>query len=331
MFRVLKHKWITPAKVVDETYEGRNVIVTGANTGVGFEAAAKFAEKGASKVILAVRTLEKGEHAKKEIEARTHQKCHIDVWELDMTSYDSVVAFAQRAATLDHLDIAVLNAGVHKVPFAPSKYGWEEDLQVNALSTTLLSILLLPKLKASKQPGGKTPILEIINSGLHQRATLDPQIVESSKVLQGYNKEENFKPNTQYSRSKLFLMYATNTLAENVSPKDVIIVSVCPGMTASELGRDYDFPGAGVALWVANKALMRPAEQGALVYISGTTVGEIGHGRFYQYDVIQPIAPTIEGEKNKKIAQGVWNEIVESLGKDVPSFQEYLQEAIGKA
>jgi NAD(P)-dependent dehydrogenase (short-subunit alcohol dehydrogenase family) len=80
--------------------------------GLGFEAALKFAQCDADRVVLAVRSIAKGEQAQKEIERRTGRKGCISVWKLDMADYASIQAFAKRADTeLDHLDIAVLNAG----------------------------------------------------------------------------------------------------------------------------------------------------------------------------------------------------------------------------
>jgi NAD(P)-dependent dehydrogenase (short-subunit alcohol dehydrogenase family) len=158
---MLKSKWLTPPKESTESFVGRNVLITGATSGLGHAAAAKFAKLGASKVIIPARDIARGEQSKAELEALVGQKGQFEVWHLDMNSYDSVTAFAHRAATgLEHLDVAVLNAGVRKVAHTLSKHGWEEDLQVNVLSTMLLGILLLPKLKESKKHTGMIPILE---------------------------------------------------------------------------------------------------------------------------------------------------------------------------
>lgn len=246
MFRIFKNKWITPPKEVHEDYTGRNVIVTGASSGIGVEAVFKFAKLGAAKVIIAVRDLKRGELAKSALEARLGCRDQLEVWELDMMSYDSVEAFANRANELDHLDIAVLNAGTRRVKFIQSKHGWEEDIQVNTLSTTLLAILLLPKLKESKQHTGKIPILEFVNSGQHQNAVVAPEVRQKPSVLDHYNKKENHKEGSQYSFSKVFLMYATKKLADEISSGDVIITSVCPGWVNTDLGRDHFFPGVHI-------------------------------------------------------------------------------------
>lgn len=324
--RMIKQKWITPPEDTTESYAGRNVIVTGATSGIGVEAAAKFVALGASKVIIAARDLEKGEATKSDIEARTGKKDVIQVWQLRMDSFTSVVNFANQANQLDHLDIAILNAGVSRTKFQVTEHGWEEDLQVNTLSTILLGILLLPKLKQSKQHTGKIPILEFVNSGLHQKAKINPDALKDENgILQAYNTPKLFGGASQYSLSKLFLMYGTNKLAEETSSGDVIVTSVCPGMVKTALARDVKFPGVSIVFAIFAFILMKSPEQGSRLLLSGTTQGERIHGRFWQADKIQPIGPSVAGEENKKIALRVWNEIIETLSKNVPTAREALE------
>ena len=144
LFYFLRQKWVPPEDP-EVSFKAKNVIVTDANTGLGFETAAKFVALGASQVILSVRDITKGDHAKLVIEQRTGKKDQVKVWQLDMNSYDSIRNFTKRASSLDHIDVAVLNAGVYKVTYEESRYGWEETLQVNVLSTALIGLLLLQK------------------------------------------------------------------------------------------------------------------------------------------------------------------------------------------
>ena len=325
LVNVLKNKWITPGKIVTESFAGRNVIVTGANSGVGLEAAAKFSALGASKVILAVRNLQKGETAKATIESRTGKKDQLEVWQLDMNSFDSVVAFAKRAETLDHLSVALLNAGLRKTEFSQSKEGWEEDLQVHVLSSILLGILLLPKLKASKAHTGKIPVLAFVNSGLIVNAKIPPTLLQQPDLLQAYNTPTNFDPGSQYTMTKLLLMYATNVLASGISSEDIIVTSTCPGFVKTDLARDTQFPGRTVVLTIIAAIMMRSPEQGARSLVSATTEGERLHGRFWKSDIVQPVPPCIAGEENKKIALRVWKEIIEVLQRDVPAVKEVLK------
>jgi len=100
--------------LVSEDLEGRIVIVTGANAGIGFECAKHFLRMKPAKLILAVRSIEKGQAAALRLidETKETRPDIVDVWELDMASFVSVQAFAQRVETLPRLDIAVLNSGV---------------------------------------------------------------------------------------------------------------------------------------------------------------------------------------------------------------------------
>ena len=103
--------FVTP-KVPSTDCSGKTIIVTGANVGLGKEAARHYVRLGASKIILACRSRERGEAAKNDIEATTKRKGVVEVWQLDLGSYESVNQFAERAKTLKRLDSIVENAGI---------------------------------------------------------------------------------------------------------------------------------------------------------------------------------------------------------------------------
>ncbi|KAF2639254.1 hypothetical protein P280DRAFT_491132 [Massarina eburnea CBS 473.64] len=321
---MFKTRWISPPKPVTESFEDRTIIVTGATSGIGLEAVAKFATLGAARVIIAARSLEKGESTKAAIEKRVGRKDVLEVWELDMNSFESVVAFAKRAESLPRLDIAILNAGTHKAKYSKSRDGWEEDLQVNTLASTLLAILLLPKLKSSKHITGRTTVLEFVNSGLHQNAIVSPEIQKEPNVIEWYNKPENFKEGVQYSYTKMFLMHVASKLAGEVSSEEVIITSICPGLVRTDLGRDHYFPGIGMLFAIAGLLIMNSAAVGANPILSGTVQGEMAHGRFWKDDRIMPIAPSLAGDSNKKLGLRIWGEIVEPSTHGTSSFLRYL-------
>lgn len=139
-------------QVVDNVdLRGRVALVTGSNSGVGLETSRQLLDLGVSKLILAVRDEEKGRAAAADLLAdrKDTPPDTIEVWKLDLSVYDSVVSFVDRVSrTLTRLDIAVLNAG-----FCPAKRmvnpstGHDEIIQVNYLSTALLTVLLLPVAK----------------------------------------------------------------------------------------------------------------------------------------------------------------------------------------
>lgn len=155
-----------PLCITIEACSGNTYIVTGANTGLGFEAAKHLVALGAAKVILGVRNLGAGEMAKAKIQKATGKTNVAEVWALDLTSYDSVKAFAQRAmGTQDRIDALIENAAVAMSQRAVAE-GHVVPVTVNVLSTLLLGVLLLPKMSESAQRFNNLPHLTIVTSGV---------------------------------------------------------------------------------------------------------------------------------------------------------------------
>jgi retinol dehydrogenase-12 len=167
IFQILYSQLFVTPTYPTHDFSGQTVIVTGSNVGLGLEAARHFARLNCAKLILAVRTISKGEKAKESILSST--KCTsdcIEVWPLDLSSSASVKAFAKRAEDLERLDIMVENAGL-------SAAGWEfmegneATLQVNVINTFLLALLMLPMLRKTAEKFGTTPHLEVVTSEAH--------------------------------------------------------------------------------------------------------------------------------------------------------------------
>jgi len=163
----------------------------------------KFVSLNAQKVVLAVRSIEKGQSAKAKIISTLNGKTKVDVievWTLDMSSYPSIKAFASKASDeLDKIDIVVLNAGLMNPNREVSEYGWESTIQVNTISTALLALLILPKLRASKSHTSSTPVLEFVSSSMYKNRTIPPAF--QSNPLTSYSKPENFAGQDQYAVS----------------------------------------------------------------------------------------------------------------------------------
>lgn len=117
-----------------------------------------------------MRNLSKGEAAKQDIEAstkRSGESSPLEVWQLDLASYDSVKQFAAKVTRdVKRLDVLVESAGV-----APVKWSTAEDsestITVNVISTFLLALLLLPKLRETATRFDATPHLCIVSSEVH--------------------------------------------------------------------------------------------------------------------------------------------------------------------
>lgn len=170
-------------------FSNQTIIVTGSNSGLGFEAARHFIRLKANKVILAVRTLSKGETAAAEISNSTQTPpSRIQVWHLDLSSHDSVKAFGDRVRTLDRLDAVVENAGIMSYIFTLTE-GYESHIDVNVVNTVLLGLLVLPKLRESAKKYGSTGRLVFVGSDLHLIAKFREQNTSGS-LLEALNSKE---------------------------------------------------------------------------------------------------------------------------------------------
>ncbi|KEY80459.1 transcription factor C6 [Aspergillus fumigatus] len=174
--------FVTP-KYPTQEFPGRTVIVTGANVGLGLEAARHFCRLGAAKVILAVRNTAAGEIAIESIEKSTDRRGICEVWELDLASYTSVQAFAAQASRqLSRIDILVANAGIattqytvaegHERSLTPSTTRPLRTMQSRYAASKLLQILIAQEL-ASKMAGSGV-VLNMLQPGMcHSRLTRD--------------------------------------------------------------------------------------------------------------------------------------------------------------
>jgi NAD(P)-dependent dehydrogenase (short-subunit alcohol dehydrogenase family) len=130
-------------------FTGQTIIITGSNTGLGFEAARYILRLGAFKVILAVRNVVKGEAAAEELLKSTGAtRNSVEVWELNLSNHDSVKKLSDRANGLERLDAVISNAGMLTQRWTVVD-GMEAHVVVNVVNTILLGLLLLPKLRES--------------------------------------------------------------------------------------------------------------------------------------------------------------------------------------
>lgn len=269
------------------SFAGKTVVLTGATSGLGFEAAIKLLNLGVDSLVIGSRNLERGEATKADLELRTNRPGVIHVWELDMSSFQSVKNFAARVnAEIERLDIVLLNAGLWNRSYTASPDGWEETLQVNTLSTSLLAILLLPKLRSSSSPG-RPSHLSVVSSKLFTRVKVDGLRAEGS-LLEDLNDPQRFTGPQQYRISKLLMEFVLKTVALHAREENgsvpVIINTVSPGFCASSLGRQYDRFYERWMMWLVYKLFARTAEQGSRSLVCATYQGVESHGKCWSND-----------------------------------------------
>ena len=277
-----------PPKEPTERFDGKTVIVTGANTGLGFEAAIKFAKLGASKLILGVRTTSKGEAAKAKIEeavkaAGVELTTKVSVHKLDALDYAATRYFVQEVSqAYPEINVAVLNAGVGAITYAESPQGYERTIQVNSISTTYLALLLVPKLRQSAIISGSPSVLEFVASEGHSMVA--PKAIEHDKnFLKNVSEKKNFSATGTYGMSKLLCMWSMKQVAARVSAEHVTVLAVCPGLCKSDMARDANAVIKAIdGLW--KRLAARSAEEGSRSYVSGVVQGTKSHGGFWKRD-----------------------------------------------
>ncbi|KAH8154410.1 uncharacterized protein LAJ45_00937 [Morchella importuna] len=317
---------IWPTPYPNTSYAGKTVIVTGSNTGIGLEAARHFVRLGAAKVILGVRNLEKGEAAKRNIETSTLRLDVVEVWQLDLSSFAGMKGFVDKMMGLERLDVAVMNAAVACLGWNESVEGWEQMLQVNVLSTALLSLWVLQKqLESARAHPDFKPRLVVVGSEGHELTTFQERKAENAlKVLN--NKEYFLDPANEWERyplSKLLIMYFVRELAKRVPGADtgkpeVIVNTVNPGLCVSELGRDHSFV-ANLFSTIVGKS----AERGGRTLLDAAARGEESHGGYTTFCQLVPPAAVITGEEGQVAQKKMWGEIVEVLEEKYPGLVKF--------
>ncbi|KAH8660001.1 short-chain dehydrogenase/reductase [Xylariales sp. PMI_506] len=311
------------------SYAGKVVLVTGANAGLGFQAAKKFAALGAKRLLLAVRSLERGRVAQARIEKETG--CASDVIELlqlDMDTFASMDSFlAAVNEKVPEIHVAVLNAGLNTPYYTLSPEGWEICLQVNAISTIYLAIGLLPKLRLTARASGRASILEIVNTIGHGDIKAST-VADPESILSKLNDSKNFALATQYSASKLLSMWGVKRIADRVDPSEVIVLAACPNVCRSDMGSSFK-SGLGLFLRVADRVVKtfigRTAEEGGRILVNATNVGPEAHGAFLSLDQIAVPGDLVTSSEGVSLGDQAWKEILSVLRERNPNIDSILQ------
>jgi NAD(P)-dependent dehydrogenase (short-subunit alcohol dehydrogenase family) len=349
--RLLEQKW-NPPKPAKGSFEGRTILLTGASSGLGFEAGKKIIALHADTLIITARTESKGQATKQQLEEwlktqiqdSSAKSTAIVPMVLSMDSFAAVQEFASKlkAQYPAGIDGAILNAGALMAKYAESSDGWEDTIQVNALSTFLLGILILPLLviaaDSSKNPTCK-PHLSFVSSGTAW--TVQPgqmkTFMASETPLEALSEQKNFPGGMaggagQYARSKLTLEYAVRHLAASSALKGadgrpkVIVNTVCPGMCKSDLGRNIGKVNPMVKLvqWLLFSVVARSAEDGANVYVTGLEQGEETHGEMWKNDRVFEVGPMLSTAEGKEFGEKMWSEILHVMLKADASTKTFL-------
>ena len=302
-----KKKWTT-SNIPDQT--GRTVIVTGANSGIGYETALALAKRNAH-VVLACRSHSKGEEAVGKIEA-SRPSGSVELMLLDLSSLDSVRAFAAAFnAAHDRLDLLINNAGVMMPPFGTTQDGFELQIGVNYIGHFALTGLLFDKLTTT--PNSR---IVTLSSLAHRQGKIDFDTFTAEGLQDGVK----YKPMAAYMQSKLAdLMFAIE-LQDRLSDAGSGTMSLAahPGFTATDLQRHSGFFNRLVRLYSNNPP------QGALPTLYAATSPDVQPGGYYGpdgfYEARGYPAPSkvMPHARDRQVAGRLWSYAEEATGVRFP-------------
>lgn len=300
-----------------DSYAGKTVIVTGSNTGLGKEAARHYVRLGASKLILAVRGLDRGNAAKANIESSVPGfdggKTAIQVWQLDMGSYASVERFAARVNDeLDRVDVFLANAGLARGAYSLVEDN-EEMMTVNVVATFLLAALVMPKLKATAARFGTRPTLSITTSEVHGHTSFPQRQAPDGAIFAAVNDRATAEARwgEQYPVSKLLEVMGVRAIADRypASSFPVTVNCVNPGLCQSELSRDRPT----WAFWLLRLLIARTTECGSRTLVHAGAQGAGSHGAYLSDCGIAAPSALVRREEGREAQDRVWDELVAKL------------------
>jgi NAD(P)-dependent dehydrogenase (short-subunit alcohol dehydrogenase family) len=244
--------------------DGRVAVITGANTGIGFETARVLAEHGA-RVVLACRSVERARAAAARIAVST--EAGLEIVELDLASLSSVRHAAERLREAHpSIDLLINNAGVMDVPYGNTEDGFESHLGINHLGHFALTGLLLPQLTEGSR-------IVSISSVVHRRGQIDFDDLRYTRA---------YTPAAAYARSKLanllFSFELNRRLTAAGSP--VTALAAHPGLSRTELYR-YEKPVTRLAARLLGPVVMQSAAAGALPTLRAATDPAAAGGTYY--------------------------------------------------
>lgn len=253
------------------TMEGKRIVVTGANSGVGLEAAKVFVARGAE-VVMACRDPKRAADAEATLRAQ-HAAPKVRSLPLDLASLASVRAFAEQVAALGPLDVLVNNAGVMDLPRRTTADGFEMQLGTNHLGHFALTGLLLPTLEAAPAPR-----VVSVSSLLHRRGRMN------FDDLMG---ERSYDRAATYAQSKLANLLFTHELEKRLraAGKRTAAIGCHPGYSATQLQMGAArMEGSALkerlSTWM-NALLAQPAEIGALATVRAAVDPQVKGGEYW--------------------------------------------------
>ena len=297
-------KGFTESDVTDQS--GKTIVITGANTGLGYEAARVLSANGA-RVLIACRSQQKAEDAITRIE-KENGEVDVSYVALDLGDLSSVRHCAEQLQSEDKIDILINNAGIMVPPYELTTDGFESQFGVNHLGPFALTGLLLDKLAAASAP-------RVVNTSsiAHYRGKI---------YFADINAENGYRAIPRYAMSKLANLLFSYELQRRLeaSGQHTLSVACHPGIADTELSRYI--PSLLNKLTPIMMPLFNSSASGAWPTLCAATADDINGG-----DYIGPCkrretaGPAVKVRSNRAsrdqdVAERLWDLSIEMTGVD---------------
>lgn len=223
-------------------------------------------------------------------------------------------AFAARACTLPRLDIVLENAGIATVTYSQVE-GHERTITVNVISTFLLALLLLPKLKdTAKEIPSSTPHLSIVSSEVHAWSRLEEW--KADRVFATLSDEKTANMSERYPTSKLLEVLVVRHIAPKLAGSGVILNMLNPGLCYSSLQRELDSNALKkMAICIGMAIFARTTEVGSRALIAAAAAGPETHGAYMTNgkEGNAALSKFVKSEDGNKAQEKIWKELSEIL------------------
>jgi len=276
---------------------GKTVLITGANSGLGYETMRVLAMRGAH-IIAIARSMEKAQKACDSIEGKTTPVA------CELTDFNSIVACTDTIKGLNQpIDVLICNAGIMELPELEQVYGIEKQFVVNYLGHFILTNRLLDQVKAADQ--GRVVVL---SSGRYKAAP--PEGIQFDNL----SGEKGYDPLMAYGQSKLAIALFSQELSRRLEGTTVTSNAVLPGVIMTNLGRHL--PTWKILLSkLIGWTFMRSIEQGVATTCYVATNPELADVSGQMFFNCSPITPEGNHMSDRALATKLWNVSVE-LTKD---------------
>ncbi len=282
---------------------GKTIVVTGGNSGLGYESVKAFAGKGAE-VVLASRSVDKGEEAKMKIQKDVPEG-KIKVMQLDLGDLESVRNFASAfKSAYKKLDVLLNNAGIMMTPYFTTKDGFEGQFGTNHLGHFALTGLLMDILLHTE--GAR---IVNVSSGAHKNGKMDFDNLQ-------FSEGREYSPMKAYGRSKLSNLLFTYELQRKLeaAKKDTIAVAAHPGVAMTNLARHLEGKFLFKILSPLFKRMAQDQAMGALPQIRASVDPQVKGSEYYgpggkrEWKGYPVLVPSNEASHNLQDAASLWEE-----------------------